>query len=233
MREKGLEESEDFLVKNTNPYTVGPRDAAPVKEMETLTLALDTAFSDGLDFLEDVFTATPSTPKNALTSRSPKLQTPQPLNKTPSNKTSRMSTPLPVLDGLPTIEECRKLKTKSAPSSTSSDTSRSSCSGCRELSVDVKQLKRSMNTLIKKVESQSATNQQLALSMVNIAGMISTVRAPVTHTTAPAPATATAASTQEEVTRRVVDRSRHHYPSKRQQEWNRQHRERSPIHRRY
>ena len=40
LKEKGLEESDDFLIKNTNPHTVGPRDVAPVKEKDTLTLAL-------------------------------------------------------------------------------------------------------------------------------------------------------------------------------------------------
>ena len=251
MREKGLEDSEEFLVKNPNAYVVGPRDVAPVEQKvngkDTLTLALDTAFPDGLDFLEDMFNTTPATPKNTATPKdittpkTPRLLTPKPSMNTPSQKTTTVETPQPVLDGLPTIEECRKLKTRSAPSSSSSSaSSKSSCSGCREVIADVKHLRKTMDSILRKMERQSATNQQLALSMVNIAGMISAVRAPVTHTTAPAttPATAATAATAspQKEARRVVDRSRHHYshyPPQRQQEWNRQYRERSPIQRRH
>jgi len=69
--------------------------------------------------------------------------------------------------------------------------------------------------MLREMDSQAATNQQLVPFIVNHDGMVRTHRTPVsvaTQTTAPAPATATTiASPQAEVSRRVMDRSRHHY----------------------
>ena len=69
--------------------------------------------------------------------------------------------------------------------------------------------------MLREMDSQAATNQQLVPFIVNHDGMVRTHKTPVsvaTQTTAPAPATATTiASPQEEGSRRVMDRSRHHY----------------------
>ena len=149
------------------------------------------------------------TPKEITTPKTPRLQTPKPSTNTTSQKTTRMETPQPVLDGLPTIEDCRKLKTRSASSSSSSSaSSKSSCSGMNE---DVKHLRKAMDSILRNMKRLSATNQQFVRSMVNLAGKVSTLRTPATQITAPAPAKATTASPQEKILRRVVDRSRHHH----------------------
>jgi len=66
---------------------------------------------------------------------------------------------------------------------------------------DVKHHRKAMDSILRKM----ATSQQLALSMVNLAGKVSTLRTLATQMTAPAPAKTTTASPQEKILRRVVD----------------------------
>ncbi|KAH3837372.1 hypothetical protein DPMN_110759 [Dreissena polymorpha] len=107
LREKGVEDSESCLIKNPNPYAVGRRDVASVSE-DTLSLAVEISFPDGLDFLDNMMEAQPCVPYTPETLAA-RLQTPRPKASTPSLVYNAAPSPA-ILDSLPTIEECRQLK---------------------------------------------------------------------------------------------------------------------------
>ncbi|XP_052238636.1 uncharacterized protein LOC127849933 [Dreissena polymorpha] len=102
LREKGVEDSESYLVRNPNPYTVGPRDVAPVAE-DTLSRAVEITFLDGLDFLDNLLEAQPCMPGPYTPETSAaRLETPRPKESTPSLAYQAAPSPA-ILDSLPTI----------------------------------------------------------------------------------------------------------------------------------
>ncbi|KAH3728471.1 hypothetical protein DPMN_054428 [Dreissena polymorpha] len=84
LREKGVEDSESYLVRNPNPYTVGQRDVAPVVE-DTLSRAVEITFPDELDFLDNMMETQQCIqgPYNPKTSAA-RLETPRPISREPS-----------------------------------------------------------------------------------------------------------------------------------------------------
>ncbi|KAH3841447.1 hypothetical protein DPMN_114910 [Dreissena polymorpha] len=72
-----------------------------------------------------------------------RLETPRPKASTPSLVYNAAPSPA-ILDSLPTIEECRKLKgnnSVSSSSSSSSSSSNTSCEGCRQIMKEMESIK--------------------------------------------------------------------------------------------
>ncbi|KAH3817416.1 hypothetical protein DPMN_118950 [Dreissena polymorpha] len=143
LREKGVEDTESYLERNPNPYTVGPKDVAPVAE-DTLSRAVEITLPDGLDFLDNMIEAQPYMPGPYTPETSAaRLETPRPKASTPSLVYHAAPSPA-ILDSLPTIEECRQLKenkTDASSSSSSSSSSKTSCEGCRQIMKEMEIIK--------------------------------------------------------------------------------------------
>ncbi|KAH3738265.1 hypothetical protein DPMN_044896 [Dreissena polymorpha] len=169
LQEKGVEDSESYLVRNPNPYTIGPRDVAPVAE-DTLSQAVDMAFPDGLDFLDNVMEAPQYVPRPYTPDMSAaRLDTPRPKEHTPSRVNNAATSPA-IMDSLPTIEECRQLKgnqsVSSSSSSSSSSSGKTSCEGCCGVLKELEGIKGMLRGIKSQLEMQGNTNQQLTMTMV-------------------------------------------------------------------
>ncbi|KAH3841544.1 hypothetical protein DPMN_115010 [Dreissena polymorpha] len=242
LREKGVEDSESYLVRNPNPYTVGPRDVAPVAE-DPLSRAVEITFPDGLDFLDNMIEAQPCMPgPNTPETSAARLETPRPKASTPSLAYQAAPSPA-ILDSLPTIEECRQLKGNKtdASSSSSSSSSNTSCEGCRQIMKEMESIKGMLQGIKGQLETQGTTNQQLAMTMVNLAGAITSMRAQPVQMPHAVPVTQPTMQTeapQRRVEEGIRERGRHQdHKENRRPQWHKENgnhyhrRDRSPLHR--
>ncbi|KAH3832775.1 hypothetical protein DPMN_106070 [Dreissena polymorpha] len=156
LREKGVQDSESYIVRNPNPYTVGPRDVASVAEHK-LSRAVEIIFPDGFDFLENMMEALPCIPGPYTPETSAaRLETPRPKASTPSLVYHAAPSPA-ILGSLPTIEECRQLKENNSASSPSSSSSSSntSCEGCCQIMKEMESIK----GMLQGIKGQLETHQ--------------------------------------------------------------------------
>ncbi|KAH3818167.1 hypothetical protein DPMN_119763 [Dreissena polymorpha] len=243
LQEKGVEDSESYLVRNPNPYTVGPRDVAPVAE-DTLSQAVDMAFPDGLDFLDNVMEAPQYVPRPYTPDMSAaRLDTPRPKEHTPSRVNNAATSPA-IMDSLPTIEECRQLKgnqsVSSSSSSSSSSSGKTSCEGCRGVLKELEGIKGMLRGIKSQLEMQGNTNQQLTMTMVNLAGAISSLRAQPVQMPPAVPMTQPTTLTEaphRRVEEGIRERGRHQdHKENRRPQWHKENsnhyhrRDRSPLH---
>ncbi|KAH3777827.1 hypothetical protein DPMN_179275 [Dreissena polymorpha] len=172
-----------------------------------------------------------------------RLETPRPKASTPSLVHHAAPSPA-ILDSLPTIEECRQLKgnkSDASSSSSSSSSSKTSCEGCRQIMKGMESIKGMLQGIKDQLETQGNTNQQLAMTMVNLAGAITSMRAQ--HVQMPHAVPVTQPTMQTEAPQRRVaegirERGRHQdHKENRRPQWHKENsnhyhrRDRSPLHR--
>ncbi|KAH3868719.1 hypothetical protein DPMN_031871 [Dreissena polymorpha] len=145
-----------------------------------------------------------------------RLETPRPKENSPSLVYNTPPSPA-ILDSLPTIEECRQLKgnksVSSSSSSSSSSSCKTSCEGCRGLLKELQSMKDMLQGIKTKLETQGNTNQQLVMTMVNLAETISCMRAQPARMPPAVPMTQPTIQTeahQRRVDEGIKERNRHH-----------------------